>query len=70
MIVCGTVLIATPYIHNAIVMGQVTDTMATLNKTVNIQSNMPEHTDTACLLGGIIMIVFGGVASLKQKTNN
>ena len=65
LIICGTMLIAVPYIHNAVAMQQVTDTMAALNKPVNITASMPKYADTACMFGGIIMIVVGAVAGLR-----
>ena len=65
MIVCGTVLIAVPYIHNTVAMHQVTHTMVALNKTVNLTADMPKHADTACMLGGVIMIIVGAIAGLR-----
>jgi len=65
MIVCGTVLIAMPYIHNSVAMQQVTGTMVALNKPVNLTADMPKHADTACMLGGIAMIVVGAIAGLR-----
>ena len=66
MIVCGTILIAVPYIHNTIAMQQVSATMVALEKPVNLSANMQEHADTACMLGGIIMIIIGSFAGLKS----
>jgi len=66
MIVCGTVLIALPYIHSSVAMQQVTNTMVALGKTVNLTADMPKYADTACMLGGIIMIVVGGIAGLRS----
>ena len=65
MIVCGTVLIALPYIFSAIAMQQVSSTMVALNKTVNLTADIPEHANTVCMLGGIAMIVIGTVAGLR-----
>ena len=65
LIVCGTILMATPYIHNGIVIGQVTDTMAAMNDTVNVSARMPRHADTACLVGGLVMILVGAIAGLR-----
>ena len=67
MIVCGTILIALPYIHNTVAMQQVTHTMVALDKPVNLTADMPRHADTACLLGGILMIVVGAVAGLRSS---
>ena len=66
LIVCGTILMATPYIHNGIVIGQVTDTMVGMGKAVNVTAHMPEYADTACMVGGLIMIVVGGIAGLRS----
>ena len=66
MIVCGTVLIAVPYIHNTVAMQQVTDTMVALDKPVNLTASMPEYADTACMLGGLIMVVIGSIAGLRS----
>ena len=66
MIVCGTVLIAVPYIHNSVAMQQVANTMMALNKTVNLTADMPKYADTACMVGGIIMIVVGVIAGLRS----
>jgi len=65
LIVCGTVLMATPYIHNGIVIGQVTDTMAALNESVNLTARMPKYADTACVFGGLVMILVGAIAGLR-----
>ncbi len=69
MIVCGTILIAAPYIHSAVAMHQVTSTMVALNKTVSLSADMPQHADTACMLGGIIMIVVGAIAGLRAANS-
>ncbi len=67
MIVCGTILIAVPYIHSTISMQQVVETMVALNKTVNLTADMPKHADTACMVGGVIMIVVGAIAGLCTR---
>jgi hypothetical protein len=69
MIVCGTILIALPYIHNTIAMQQVSSAMIALNKTVNLTADIPKHAGTVCVFGGIIMIVVGAVAGLRNKEN-
>jgi len=66
LIVCGTILMATPYIHNGIVIRQVTDTMAALNDMVNVTVPMPKYANTACMVGGLIMIVVGAIAGLRS----
>ena len=70
LIVCGTVLISVPYIHNVVVTGQVADTMAAMNKSVNITASMPKYADTACMLGGVVMILVGSIAGLRSKEQN
>ena len=67
MIVCGTILIAVPYIHNTLALQQVTETMVALNKTVNLTADMPKYADTACMIGGIVMIVVGAIAGLRSE---
>jgi len=71
MIVCGTVLVAVPYVHNAVAIEQVTSTMTALNKAVNVTADMPKYADSVCIFGGIIMILAGAIAGLccKQLTN-
>ncbi len=66
LIVCGTILIAIPYIHNTIAMRQLTDTMVALSKPVNLTADIPKHADTVCMLGGFIMIVVGAIAGLRS----
>ena len=66
LIVCGTLLMATPYIHNGIVIGQVADAMVGMGKTVNVTAHMPEYADTACMVGGLVMIVVGAIAGLRS----
>ena len=66
LIVCGTILVAMPYIHNTIAMGQVTETMAALNKPVNLTADMPKYADPVCMLGGIIMIIVGAIGGLRS----
>ena len=65
LILCGTILIAIPYIHNAVVMDQMTSAMTSLNKTVNLRADMPKHSDSACVIGGIVMIAVGGIGALR-----
>ena len=65
LILCGTILIAVPYIHNAVVMDQVTNTMTSLNKTVNLRADMPKYSDSACVIGGIVMIAVGAIGGLR-----
>ena len=49
LIVCGTVLVAMPYIHNTIAMEQLTSTMVALNKTVNLKADLPKYADIFCI---------------------
>ena len=67
LIVCGTVLVAMPYIHNTIVMAKLTDTMVSLDKPVNLTGDLPEHADIICMVGGFVMIAAGAVAGLRSK---
>ena len=66
LIVCGTILMATPYIHNGIVVRRVTDAMVAMSKSVNLSARMPRHADTASMVGGFIMIVVGAIAGLRS----
>jgi|GEM_PF-1500636 len=66
IIVCGTVLITVPYIHNTIAMQQLTEAMVELKKPVNLTADVPKHADTVCILGGIAMIGAGAVAGLRS----
>ena len=70
LIVCGTGLVAVPYIHNTIIMKQVTDTMVALDRTVNLTANMPRHADTVCMFSGIFMILAGAVMGLISSKSN
>jgi hypothetical protein len=69
MIICGTVLISLPYIHQTLAMEQVKQTMVALNKTVNLTASLPKYADAACLLGGIVMIIIGSFAGLRSQSN-
>ena len=70
MIVCGTILVAVPYIHNAVAIEQVTSTMMALNKAVNVTADMTRHADSVCMFGGIIMILAGAIAGLCSKKDD
>ncbi len=66
LIVCGTALIAVPYVFSTINTLQVAEAMVALEKDVNLRADMPKHADTACMFGGIAMIVVGAIAGLKS----
>ena len=66
LIVCGTILIAVPHIHNTIVMWWVADTMVAMDKTVRLTGDIPKHADIVCMLGGITMIIVGAIAGLRS----
>jgi len=70
MIVCGTILVAVPYIHNALVIKQVTSTMMALNKAVNVTSDMPRYASSVCMFGGIIMILAGAISGLWSSKSD
>ena len=67
MIVCGTVLVALPYIHNTVIMQQIAQTMVLLNKTVNLTGDLPKHADVTCMFGGIAMIIVGAIAGFRTS---
>ena len=64
LIVCGTVLIAMPYIHNTIVMHRVTATMIALNKSVNLSADIPKNANFINILCGSSMVFVGAIAGL------
>jgi hypothetical protein len=64
MIVCGTILIALPYINQAVIMRQVSATLVALNKDVNLTGSLPKHADIACIIGGFVMVFVGAKAGL------
>ena len=61
LIVCGTILIAVPYIHQTIVMQQVTSTMIALERTVNLTADLPKFASVITMIGGFLMIIFGAI---------
>ena len=65
LIVCGTILIAVPYIHQTIVMQQVTSTMVALERTVNLTADLPKHASTMIMIGGFLMIISGGILGTR-----
>lgn len=69
MIVCGTILVLMPYVHNTLAMQQLTETMIALNKPVNLTGDLPKFGDTICIIGGIFMILVGAIAGLKEDKN-
>ncbi len=66
MIVCGTILIAVPYIHNTLGMQEVAEAMVALGKPVNLTAHMPKYTDTVCMIGGVLMILVGAISGLRS----
>ena len=66
LIVCGTVLIVVPYIHNTIAMQQVTGTMVALKGTVNLRGDIPKYANFVCMLSGIVMIAVGAIAGRRS----
>ncbi|AQT67656.1 hypothetical protein STSP2_00804 [Anaerohalosphaera lusitana] len=68
LIICGTFLITVPYIHNDLVTHLVSQSATQLKKDINVRISapMPEYADTACILGGITMILIGAAAGIKQ----
>ena len=67
LIVCGTVLMVAPYIHNGISQRQVTEAMVAIGKSVNLNASMPRHAESACMLGGVLMIAAGAVGGSRGK---
>lgn len=69
MIVCGTVLIAMPYIYSTVSMQQVTTTMVALNKPVNLTADLPKYADVTSMICGILMVIVGAIAGLSSRRN-
>jgi len=67
LIICGTVLFLTPFITHVILSRQVADTMARMNKSVDIRTQLPRSHHTACMIAGGAMILTGTTGALKQK---
>jgi len=59
LIICGTVLILAPLIHNAIATGMVAWVMALTGKDVHLTADFPTYYYVACLIVGIAMVVIG-----------
>ena len=67
LIISGTVLLVAPYLHSAIMINRVAETMAAVERTVNISSDVPRHLDTVCCVLGCAMIGIGAIAGLKGR---
>lgn len=68
LIVCGTILIALPYIQNAIVLHQMTETTRdVLYRSVHSKVDLPQYANIACMLGGMAMILIGIFSSPTEK---
>lgn len=67
LIICGTILILAPIIDSMVVITQVAETMEELKKDVNLNSNLPDYYDNACMIIGLLMIAVGIVVPLKSK---
>ena len=65
MIVCGTILLAVPYLHNAMVIEQITDAMVALDQSVDLKAPMFRHAAILCMLGGGLMVLVGAIAGLR-----
>jgi hypothetical protein len=67
LIICGTILIALPYLHNTIATKQVADAITALNKTVNLTADLPKYADALCMICGSLMILAGAIAGLTSS---
>ena len=65
LIVCGTILLAVPYLHNAMVFEQITDVINARDQSFEMNASMPRHADTLCMVGGGIMVLVGAFAGLR-----
>lgn len=70
LIVCGTILVAIPYIHNTVAVKQLTDTMVALSKPVNLTADLPKYADIVCMTGGFMMIIAGVIAGLPSEKSS
>ena len=69
LIISGTVLLVAPYLHSAVMIGRVAETMAAVEKTVNISSDVPRYLDTICCVLGCAMIGIGAIAGFKGRSD-
>lgn len=65
LIICGTVLIALPSVHDTIAMQQLATVMVELDKTARLTGDMPKYADALCMFGGIAMVAVGAIAGLR-----
>jgi hypothetical protein len=70
LIICGTVLVAVPYIHNAIATSHVTRIMVALQKDVNLSGDLPEYADALCMVAGLAMVCIGVLSQRKTQHIN
>ena len=69
LIICGTVLIALPFVSAAGVLKQLALTMLAGRGAVGSVAGVPQYADIICMAGGAIMIllgILGGVRSEKK----
>jgi hypothetical protein len=73
MIICGTVLVALPFIFHIWAMSLLTDAMVALQKDVHLTGDLPDFANGLSMAVGIIMILVGfftglsGVGSEKSS---
>lgn len=65
LVICGTVLIVTPYISSGIGTAQVTRMIAQLGRDVSLRGGMPSWYDGGCFVVGLLMALVGVAGSLR-----
>jgi hypothetical protein len=67
LIICGTVLILSPLIHSAVLVGMAAWVMAFTHQDVKLSAHPPNYYYVACLIAGIAMVAIGTARALKSK---
>ena len=70
LIICGTVLIALPYVSDAGALKQLALTMLAGRKAVGSVPTVPQYADIMCMAGGAIMILAGVIGGVRSETKS
>ena len=70
LIVCGTALIAIPYVHSTFTTHQMADVMISLKSSADLTTSVPKYANFVCFIGGPIMIIVGALAGLLPRKSN
>ena len=68
LIICGTLLITMPFVHNCFISQAIADIMMDYGRPVSINTRFNRSYYTACLAIGAAMILTAVVGALKFKT--